>query len=176
MQITQKSLDDYNPFAQQNYQSKPAAAIIPTTNTQQPQLPPASNFQQAPPQYAPTSAQTTTLNLSELEKQQQELDRRAAELERREQNLNAPINASINNFPPLPSWCPGPLKPCFYQDIGREIPVEFQKWVRVLFYLWMCKWTFRLVFSCRAVQKSPNCLFTNRFCIKIVKLLKYYIF
>ena len=52
----------------------------------------------------------------------------------------------VNNFPPLPNWCPGPLKPCFYQDIGREIPVEFQKWVRVLFYLWICKILF--FFSC----------------------------
>ncbi len=137
MQQTQKSLDDYNPFAQQNYQSKPAA-IIPTT-TQQPPQQPNTNFQQAPPVYAPSSAQSTTLNLSEIEKQQQELERRAAELDRREQNLNAPLGGiNANNFPPLPLWCPGPLKPCFYQDIGREIPVEFQKWVRVLFYLWLC--------------------------------------
>ena len=41
----------------------------------------------------PTSAQSTTLNLSEIEKQQQELERRAAELDRREQNLNAPAGA-----------------------------------------------------------------------------------
>ena len=99
--MTQKSLDDYNPFAQQNYQSKPAAAIIPTTTTtQQPQQPaaaatsPNTSFQQTkPPAYVPTSAQTTTLNLSEIEKQQQELERRAAELDRREQNLNAPAGS-----------------------------------------------------------------------------------
>lgn len=98
VQITQKSLDDYNPFAQQNYQSKPAAAIIPTT-TQQPQQPSPANVtnnnvqQPKPPAYVPTSAQSTTLNLSEIEKQQQELERRAAELDRREQNLNAPAGA-----------------------------------------------------------------------------------
>ena len=35
----------------------------------------------------------TTLNLSEIEKQQQELEKRAAELDRREQNLNAPAGS-----------------------------------------------------------------------------------
>jgi len=150
-QTTQRSLDDYNPFAQNNIQSKPAA-IIPTsttstttssaTTTSQAQMPPqtyqpaATNTFQAPPVYTPTSAQQTSLNLSEIEKQQQELDRRAAELDRREQMMNAPLGGE-KNFPPLPTWCPSPLKPCFYQDINREIPIEFQKWVRLLFYLWI---------------------------------------
>ena len=121
-QITQKSLDDYNPFAQQNYQSvfvlicsldlvlffflnksfyaqKPAA-IIPTSNTSYgasaaaaasntQTFQPFPQIEKQPPAYTPTSAQQTTLNLSDIEKQQQELERRAAELERREQVLNS---------------------------------------------------------------------------------------
>jgi hypothetical protein len=149
VQVTQKTLDEYNPFAEQNYQSKPAA-IIPTdlaatssTTTQPKPLPPAAT---QPPQYTQTSAQK--LNLSDIEKQQEELNRRAAELERREQMLQNGGNgaASLKNFPPFPTWCPGPIKPCFYQDISREIPVEFQKWVRVLFYLWLFH-TFTLGFN-----------------------------
>lgn len=45
--------------------------------------------------------------------------------------------ARQNNWPPLPTWCPWGLKPCFYQDINVDIPVEFQKIVRNLYYLWV---------------------------------------
>ena len=115
---------------------KPAAII--TTNTFQPTTSQTSQSDvQAPPTYTPSSSQQ--LNLSQIEKQQEELNRRAAELDRREQLINTPVNGIEKNFPPLPSWCPGPFKPCYYQDITREIPVEFQKWVRLLFYLWLCK-------------------------------------
>jgi len=40
-----------------------------------------------------------------------------------------------NNFPPLPSGCP--VQPCFYQDISVDIPLEFQKVVRTIYYLWL---------------------------------------
>ena len=49
------------------------------------------------------------------------------------------ISARQNNWPPLPTWCPWGLKPCFYQDINVDIPVEFQKIVRNLYYLWVGK-------------------------------------
>ncbi|RNA43072.1 secretory carrier-associated membrane 1 [Brachionus plicatilis] len=141
-QIAQESLDDYNPFSQPNIQSKPAA-IIPTSTISSS---PAENYQTSqlkPPAYSETSAQK--LNLTDIEKQQQELNQRAAELDRREQLINNPT-IGVKNFPPFPSWCPGPLKPCFYQDINLEIPIEFQRWVRLLFYLWIFH-TFTLGFN-----------------------------
>lgn len=99
----QQSLDDYNPFSQPNIQSvklfisqsiahlcfnfaqKPAA-IIPTSTISSS---PAENYQiNQPPAYSETSAQK--LNLTDIEKQQQELNQRAAELDRREQLINNP--------------------------------------------------------------------------------------
>lgn len=129
-QATQQSLDDYNPFAHSNVQTKPAA-IIPT-NTRQPEFKPV---EVDPPAYTKSSSQK--LDLNAIERQQEELNRRAAELDRREQMINSPSGTTgEKNFPPTPMWFPKPCQPCFYQDINREIPVEFQKWVRLLFYLW----------------------------------------
>jgi secretory carrier-associated membrane protein len=99
---------------------------------------PVNNYQQPnPPPYRETSAEQIAID--QLAKQQEEMNRRAAELDRRERLANQPVSGQPKNFPPLPGWCPGPLKPCFFQDISMEIPIEFQKWVRMLFYLWSCK-------------------------------------
>lgn len=43
-----------------------------------------------------------------------------------------------NNWPPLPEKLP--VGPCFYHDIAVDIPVEFQKTVKIMYNLWMCKW------------------------------------
>merc|ERR1711970_325508 len=74
---------------------------------------------------------------ADLLKRQEELERKEAELERRERQMNQASGGNVqpNNWPPLPSWFP--IKPCFYHDISLEIPLDFQKTVRYLYYLWM---------------------------------------
>ena len=42
-----------------------------------------------------------------------------------------------NNFPPVIARLG--CKPCFYHDISVDIPVEFQKTCKMMFYLWQCK-------------------------------------
>ena len=42
-----------------------------------------------------------------------------------------------NNFPPLPEKCC--VQPCFYQDFAVDIPLEFQRIVKIVYYLWIGK-------------------------------------
>lgn len=41
-----------------------------------------------------------------------------------------------NNWPPLPKF--SPVKPCFYQDFEEEIPEDYRRICRRMYYLWMC--------------------------------------
>ncbi|XP_034640179.1 secretory carrier-associated membrane protein 2 isoform X2 [Trachemys scripta elegans] len=73
-----------------------------------------------------------------LLQQQEELERKAAELERKErelQNNAAAFNPRQNNWPPFPKKCP--IKPCFYQDFSADIPADYQRICKMLYYLWM---------------------------------------
>uniref|UniRef100_A0A914VW66 Secretory carrier-associated membrane protein n=1 Tax=Plectus sambesii TaxID=2011161 RepID=A0A914VW66_9BILA len=70
----------------------------------------------------------------ELEKKAQELRRREEELERRQRSGGAP-GSMPNNWPPVPAFIP--VQPCFYQDIEVEIPVQFQRTVTLVYYVWL---------------------------------------
>uniref|UniRef100_H2ZUP7 Secretory carrier-associated membrane protein n=1 Tax=Latimeria chalumnae TaxID=7897 RepID=H2ZUP7_LATCH len=75
-----------------------------------------------------------------LLKQQEELEKKAAELDRKEQEMqsagfNHHSTARQNNWPPLPRKCP--IKPCFYQDFSADIPADFQRTCKMMYYLWM---------------------------------------
>ncbi|KPP59380.1 secretory carrier-associated membrane protein 2-like, partial [Scleropages formosus] len=74
---------------------------------------------------------------ADLLRQQEELERKAAELDRKEQELQnrGATTDKENNWPPLPRCFP--IKPCFYQDFAVEIPPEFQRVCKMMYYLWM---------------------------------------
>uniref|UniRef100_A0A8C6Z4A0 Secretory carrier-associated membrane protein n=1 Tax=Nothoprocta perdicaria TaxID=30464 RepID=A0A8C6Z4A0_NOTPE len=60
---------------------------------------------------------------------------KAAELEKKERELQNHAAARQNNWPPLPKKCP--IKPCFYQDFSADIPADYQRVCKMLYYLWM---------------------------------------
>lgn len=129
-------LEEYNPFTD----SKPVPpgsapkSVPPTTNTQPAIMKPTEE----PPAYTqPQQTQDQARAQAELLRRQEELERKAAELDRREREMQS-LNASggrKNNWPPLPEKFP--VGQCFYHDISVDIPVEFQKTVKIMYYLWM---------------------------------------
>ncbi|KAJ8249257.1 hypothetical protein GJAV_G00232860 [Gymnothorax javanicus] len=108
------------------------------------------------PSVEPSPQATAAAAQANLLKQQEELERKAAELERKEQELQsrgAPTGRE-NNWPPLPRSFP--IKPCFYQDFSEEIPLEYQKICKMMYYLWMfnCVTLFLNVLACLAYFTS----------------------
>ncbi|KAM6986199.1 secretory carrier-associated membrane protein 1-like isoform 1-T1 [Aplochiton taeniatus] len=128
-------LEEYNPFTD----AKPAPpgmapkGAAPTTNTQPAIMKPTEE----PPPYSQAPQTQEQWAAAELLRRQEELERKAAELDRREREMQS-LSASggrKNNWPPLPEKFP--VGPCFYHDITVDIPVEFQKTVKIMYYLWM---------------------------------------
>ena len=48
------------------------------------------------------------------------------------------VSDRTNNFPPFPSFCP--VQPCFFHDINTDIPPDYQRTCRMLFYCWQCEY------------------------------------
>uniref|UniRef100_A0AAQ5YYV6 Secretory carrier-associated membrane protein n=1 Tax=Amphiprion ocellaris TaxID=80972 RepID=A0AAQ5YYV6_AMPOC len=128
-------LEEYNPFTD----AKPTPAGMapktagPTMNTQPAIMKPTEE----PPAYSQPQAQEQSQAATELLRRQEELERKAAELDRREREMQSftALGGRKNNWPPLPEKFP--VGPCFYHDITVDIPVEFQKTVKIMYYLWM---------------------------------------
>ncbi|XP_048225455.1 LOW QUALITY PROTEIN: secretory carrier-associated membrane protein 2 [Perognathus longimembris pacificus] len=130
----QGGLAEFNPFSEANAATTVPAAPRPgPAGPSQPAvLQPSVEPAEPHPQAVVAAAQAGLL------RQQEELDRKAAELERKErelQNTAANLHVRENNWPPLPSWCP--VKPCFHQDFSTEIPADYQRICKMLYYLWM---------------------------------------
>ncbi|XP_041648501.1 secretory carrier membrane protein 2, like [Cheilinus undulatus] len=121
---------EFNPFAA-DVNSEKTIPISATTT--QPAI-----LQTSVEQSAQANAAAGQANLI---KQQEELERKAAELERKEQELQnrsagrTHTGEKENNWPPLPSF--SPVKPCFYQDFEEEIPEEYRRICKRMYYLWM---------------------------------------
>ncbi|KFU92399.1 Secretory carrier-associated membrane protein 2, partial [Chaetura pelagica] len=129
---TQSGLDEFNPFSESS-QLTNAARTTPAT-----QPPGHSQPAVLQPSMEPTPQAVAAAAQAELLQQQAELERKAAELEKKErelQNNAASFNPRQNNWPPLPKRCP--IKPCFYQDFSADIPADYQRICKMLYYLWM---------------------------------------
>ncbi|NWT01624.1 SCAM2 protein, partial [Mionectes macconnelli] len=129
---SQSGLDEFNPFSESSQLTNAARTT--------PAVPPSGHSQPAVLQTSvePTPQAVAAAAQAGLLQQQAELERKAAELEKKErelQNNSASINPRQNNWPPLPKKCP--IKPCFYQDFSADIPADYQRICKMLYYLWM---------------------------------------
>lgn len=129
-------LEDFNPFDGAN-QTK----SVPPPQPAAPPQPAVMQPTQDPPPYSPPTydpnAVAAMAATEDLKRRQEELERKAAELQRKEQELqrNMDYQTRKNNFPVLPEKCC--VQPCFYQDFELDIPLEFQKIVKILYYVWI---------------------------------------
>ncbi|XP_063309664.1 secretory carrier-associated membrane protein 1 isoform X1 [Pelobates fuscus] len=133
------ALEEYNPFSDSKTAPPPKVKMPTAAPSTQPAIMKPTEESPAYNQIAKVHSfpQEHALAQAELLKRQEELERKAAELDRREREIQS-LNQSggrKNNWPPLPSNLP--VGPCFYQDFSVDIPIEFQKTVKIMYYLWM---------------------------------------
>ncbi|XP_034535504.1 secretory carrier membrane protein 2, like [Notolabrus celidotus] len=128
-----EGVDEFNPFSATDMGTVSGATIPITAASSQPAVLPTSVEQ--------TAQANAASGQAKLIKQQEELERRAAELDRKEQELQnrsegrTNTGEKENNWPPLPRF--SPVKPCFYQDFEEEIPEEYRRICKRMYYLWM---------------------------------------
>ncbi|XP_035013135.1 secretory carrier-associated membrane protein 2 isoform X1 [Hippoglossus stenolepis] len=145
-QVTNSSIetvDQYNPFPGHPTDGLASNTTPAATSPYQPAVLQPST--EPSPQVVAAAAQANLL------RQQEELERKAAELDRREQELQSKgPTGKQNNWPPLPRSFP--IKPCFYQDFSEEIPPEYQRVCKMIYYLWMlnCVTLFLNLLACLA--------------------------
>uniref|UniRef100_A0A915B378 Secretory carrier-associated membrane protein n=1 Tax=Parascaris univalens TaxID=6257 RepID=A0A915B378_PARUN len=170
-----------DPFADPSVQQ---AATRPTTDPSEDFNPFAQNVRPAAAQStpAPNAAVPTSGAMSndELFRRQEELERKAQELRRREQELErqqregaAGVGSNRpHNWPPIPSFLP--IQPCFYQDIEVEIPVQFQRTVTLVYYVFL---TYVLALTINVVAALFFMLFggggVGIFLLAIIQLLLF---
>ncbi|XP_056134424.1 secretory carrier membrane protein 2, like [Lampris incognitus] len=129
-----ESVGEFNPFSESGMGKHTGSTIPISAASSQPAV--LQTSVESTPQAAATAAK------AELIKQQQELERKAAELEQKEEELRnrttgrgLPNGVRENNWPPLPKFFP--VNPCFYQDFEEEIPEEYRRICKRMYYLWM---------------------------------------
>ncbi|XP_023670967.1 secretory carrier membrane protein 2, like [Paramormyrops kingsleyae] len=133
-------VSEYNPFSESSQDMQNRTTI------------PASPSQPAvlQPSVEPSAQAAAAAAQADLLRQQEELERKAAELDRKEQELRSrgAATGKENNWPPLPRHFP--IKPCFYQDFAEDIPLEYQRVCKMMYYLWMfhCVTLFLNVLAC----------------------------
>ncbi|KAB5558854.1 hypothetical protein PHYPO_G00021990 [Pangasianodon hypophthalmus] len=136
-----EGIDEYNPFSAR---SQDNGTTVPFSAGSQPAI--------LQPTLEPSPQARAAAAQAELLKQQAELEKKAAELERKEQELQNRDagRGKENNWPPLPRFFP--IKPCFYQDFNEEIPGEYQRVCKMMYYLWMyhCVTLFLNLLACLA--------------------------
>uniref|UniRef100_A0A8C6THR7 Secretory carrier-associated membrane protein n=1 Tax=Neogobius melanostomus TaxID=47308 RepID=A0A8C6THR7_9GOBI len=126
-------LEEYNPFTDGRPSGNATKSTpAPSQNTQPAIMKPTEE----PPAYSQQQTQDQARAQAELLRRQEELEKKAAELDRRERELQSHgVGGRKNNWPPLPEKFP--VGPCFYHDIAVDIPIEYQKTVKIMYNLWM---------------------------------------
>ncbi|KAJ8344375.1 hypothetical protein SKAU_G00317040 [Synaphobranchus kaupii] len=146
-------VEEFNPFSDNSTAVHIYETPVPTTT-------PSSQPAVLQPSVEPSPQATAAAAQADLLRQQEELEKKAAELDRKEKELQSrgASTGRENNWPPLPKSFP--IRPCFYQDFNEEIPLEYQRVCKMMYYLWMfdCMTLFLNVLACLAffTVKSTN--------------------